>query len=246
MNYIKISIFIALAILFSACSTSKYDYTLHKPVVRYAKPSKGALSVMLRESYGKRYRWAEEGPHSFDCSGLIYYTYGSMNVWLPRRAIEQSSYGRTVSMKHLRYGDLIFFDTKRHYRGKINHVGIYVGNNSFIHASSSKHRVVKTSLKKPYYRKRVVICKRVISSKQYKQCIAKQKKKVKKRKRYRYKNTYIKVKKLKETKSVKELFESIDIKETAKKIEKEQDELDSLISKPLSTDKSVDKGQNLL
>jgi len=244
MSYIKIIILIFISILFNACSKSKYDYTLHKPVVRYAKPSKGALSVMLRESYGKRYRWAEEGPHSFDCSGLIYYTYGSMNVWLPRRAIEQSSYGRTVSIKHLRYGDLIFFDTKRHYRGKINHVGIYVGNNNFIHASSSKHRVIKTSLKKKYYRKRVVICKRVISSKQYKQCIAKKSKKPKKKTRYRFKKKYIKPK---EIKSVKELFDSIDIEKTAKNIEKEEDKLDSLISKPLSSDKdNNDKEKNLL
>jgi len=237
---LQVTIYISIIILFGACSTSRYDYTLHKPVVRYANPSRGALSVMLRESYGKRYRWAEEGPHSFDCSGLIYYTYGSMNLWLPRRAIEQSRYGRSVSIKNLRYGDLIFFDTRKHPRGRVNHVGIYIGKNYFIHASSSKRRVIKTSLKKAYYRRRVVVCKRVIPSRYYNQCVAKAKKKIKKEKRYKHKLKY-KKRKSRETKSVKELFDSIDLNKTAEIIEKEQDEIDSLISKPISSDKLKDK-----
>ncbi|SFV58002.1 NLP/P60 family protein [hydrothermal vent metagenome] len=174
---------------------------------------------MLRESYGKRYRWAEEGPRSFDCSGLTYYTYGSMNIWLPRRAIEQSRYGRSVSIKRLRYGDLIFFDTRKRPRGKVNHVGIYVGNNHFIHASSSKKRVIRSSLKKRFYRNRVVVCKRVIPSKYYNQCITKKRKKLK---RYKHKSKYKpkRVKKAK-AKSIQELFDNIDINKTSKIIEDE-------------------------
>jgi len=214
---IKFISFFILILLFTSCS--QYDYTLHKPKVRYSKPSKGALSVMLRESYGKRYRWAEEGPRSFDCSGLTYYTYGSMNIWLPRRAIEQSRYGRSVSIKRLRYGDLIFFDTRKRPRGKVNHVGIYVGNNHFIHASSSKKRVIRSSLKKRFYRNRVVVCKRVIPSKYYNQCITKKRKKLK---RYKHKSKYKpkRVKKAK-AKSIQELFDNIDINKTAKIIEDE-------------------------
>jgi hypothetical protein len=159
----KKSILLLLILLFGACS--RYDYTLHKPVVKYKKPSSKALSYMLKETNHKRYRWAEEGPHSFDCSGFTYYSYGSMNLWLPRRAIEQSRYGKTVSIRNLRYGDLIFFDTRKYSRGKINHVGIYIGKNRFRHASSRKGRIITTSLSKPYYRNRVVICKRVIPSK---------------------------------------------------------------------------------
>ena len=159
----KLSFFIVSLLLLSACS--QYDYTLHKPVVRYKTPSKQALSVMLAETQGKRYRWAEEGPRSFDCSGLTYYSFGSMNLWLPRRTVEQAQMGKTVSINELQYGDLIFFDTRRRSSGKINHVGIYVGKNRFKHASSSRNRVITTSLNKPYYRQRVVTCKRVIPEK---------------------------------------------------------------------------------
>jgi len=243
-NLIKFFIFfISPLLFFTACS--KYDYTLHKPVVRYAKPSKGALSVMLRESYGKRYRWAEEGPRSFDCSGLTYYTYGSMNLWLPRRAIEQSRYGKRVSINNLRYGDLIFFDTRKRPIGKVNHVGIYIGNNYFIHASSSKKRVIKTSLKKPYYRHRVVVCKRVIPSKYYNQCIAKKKKRLKKlhKHKYKYKSKYGQANKIK-SKSIKELFDNIDINNSAKIIEDENNQINNLLAKPIATDKSIDKNQN--
>lgn len=159
----KLSFFIVSLLLLSACS--QYDYTLHKPVVRYKTPSKKALSIMLAETHGKRYRWAEEGPRSFDCSGLTYYSFGSMNLWLPRRTVEQARLGKTVSINELQYGDLIFFDTRRRSSGKINHVGIYVGKNRFKHASSSRNRVITTSLHKPYYRQRVVVCKRVIPEK---------------------------------------------------------------------------------
>ena len=168
-------IFVVIIVLFGACS--RYDYTLHKPVVKFKTPSKKALSYMLKETNHKRYRWAEEGPHSFDCSGFTYYSYGSMNLWLPRRAIEQSRYGKTISINHLKYGDLIFFDTRKYSRGRINHVGIYIGKNRFRHASSSKKRVVTTSLYNQYYRKRIVVCKRVIPTRYKKRA---DKKKIKK------------------------------------------------------------------
>lgn len=162
----QLLITLGVLLVFGGCS--RYDYTLRKPVVKFQTPSKKALSSMLRESNNKRYRWAEEGPHSFDCSGFVYYNYGSMNLWLPRRAIEQARYGKTIPMSQLRYGDLIFFDTRKYSRGKINHVGIYIGKNRFRHASSRKKRIITTSLNKAYYKKRVVICKRVIPQKKYK------------------------------------------------------------------------------
>ncbi len=165
-NIRQIVVFFGMLLLFGACS--QYDYTLRKPTVKFQTPSKKALSSMLRESNNKRYRWAEEGPHSFDCSGFVYYNYGSMNLWLPRRAIEQARYGKTIPMSQLRYGDLIFFDTRKYSRGKINHVGIYIGKNRFRHASSRKKRIITTSLNSAYYKKRVVVCKRVIPQKQYK------------------------------------------------------------------------------
>lgn|GEM_PF-1141731 len=147
--------------ILSGCAP-RYDYTLHKPVVRFQEPSPKALNTMLAETHGKSYRFAEEGPRSFDCSGLTYYSYGSMNLWLPRTAHEQAQCGQKVALGELTYGDLIFFDTRKQSSGKINHVGVYVGNGKFTHASSSKNKVITTKLNQPYYANRIVVCKRVI------------------------------------------------------------------------------------
>ena len=104
---------------------------------------------------GRRYVWGAEGPNVFDCSGFTQYVMRkSKGVNLPRVSRKQAYYGKYVSRSHLRPGDLVFFDTSRRRRGYVNHVGIYIGNNKFIHASSGKHRVVITSLDRPFYRSR--------------------------------------------------------------------------------------------
>ena len=104
---------------------------------------------------GRRYVWGAVGPSTFDCSGFTQYVMRkAKGVNLPRVSRKQAYYGKYVSRSHLKPGDLIFFDTSRRRRGYVNHVGIYIGNNKFIHASSGKHRVVITSLNRPFYRSR--------------------------------------------------------------------------------------------
>jgi len=149
--------------LLSACG-QKYDYTIHKPDIKYAKPSYSALQSMLKETNGKPYIWAEEGEDAFDCSGLVYYCYGSMNVWLPRVSWQQAKAGMPVSIKELQYGDLIFFG-KHNRRSRVTHVGIYIGNGYFRHASSTKEGVITSRVHKPYYYNRIVVCRRIISTK---------------------------------------------------------------------------------
>ncbi len=161
MKYFVYSISLSLILTLGGC-WSRYDYTLHKPKVRYQKPTPKALKVLLDETRGKEYEWAEEGPEEFDCSGLVYYCYGSMNKFLPRTAREQARVGKRVSVDELKYGDLIFFDTTARRTGQITHVGIYVGNGKFQHASNEKEGVKITSLNDPYYKNRIKICRRVI------------------------------------------------------------------------------------
>lgn len=148
--------------LLSGCG-QKYDYTIHKPDIKYQQPSFYALQAMLKETNGKPYIWAEEGEDAFDCSGLVYYCYGSMNMWLPRVSWQQAKVGKKVAVKDLQYGDLIFFG-KHSSRGRVNHVGIYIGNGYFRHASSTKEGIITTKVNKPYYRNRIVTCRRVLSS----------------------------------------------------------------------------------
>jgi hypothetical protein len=147
-----------VSILITACS-QRHRYI---PKVKYPYPTHSALKKTLHSKYGDRYVYAGQGPNCFDCSGLIYYTYATMNLWLPRRAVDQSKVGKRVSINELKHGDLIFFDTHRYFRGRVNHAGIYIGNGYFIHASSAKRRVTTSSLRKPFYRRRVVVCRRVM------------------------------------------------------------------------------------
>jgi len=146
---IKYLLFISLALLISGCGSS-YDYSIHKPKVRY-KPSLKSLDRLNKINMGKRYVWAEEGPYCFDCSGFTYFTYGSMGIELPRVAKEQFKKGTPISKSELQKGDLVFFGNKR--TGVATHVGIYIGNGKFEHASTAKKRVVVSSLNKPYYKK---------------------------------------------------------------------------------------------
>ena len=134
-------------LLISGCTTSKYDFSIHKPKVRY-KPSLHALDKLDSQALGRKYVWAEEGPYCYDCSGLTYYNFGTMGIEIPRVADAQFRNGTPISRDQLQKGDLVFFGR----RGRATHVGIYIGNDKFEHASSAKQRVVVSSLNKAYYR----------------------------------------------------------------------------------------------
>ena len=107
-----------------------------------------------KEHLGKRYLWGAIGPKRFDCSGFTSYVYKKMGIKIPRVSINQGKVGRKINRRNLRKGDLVFFDTSRRRRGYINHVGIYIGNHKFIHASSSKRKVIISNLDKRFYKAR--------------------------------------------------------------------------------------------
>ena len=129
---------------------------------RYATPKAKKMIQIAKRKLGKRYVWGATGSNAFDCSGLTTYVCKLNGIKLPRRAIAQSKVGRYVPRSQLKPGDLIFFDTSKHRRGYVNHVGIYIGNGKFIHASSAKHKVTITSLSKPFYSQRFKVARRVV------------------------------------------------------------------------------------
>lgn len=87
---------------------------------------------------GKKYVWADEGPNTFDCSGFTWYLYKNIaKIYLPRSSKEQGAYGTYITKRNLQPSDLVFFDTVGAKDNVISHVGIYIGNNQFIHSSSS-------------------------------------------------------------------------------------------------------------
>jgi len=114
---------------------------------------------------GKPYVWGATGPNCFDCSGFTQKVYKSVGINLPRVSRSQSKVGKLVRFNELQKGDMVFFDTEHKFRGKVNHVGIYIGDGKFIHASSGNHKVVITSFaKKRFYRNRFLWGRRIIKN----------------------------------------------------------------------------------
>mgnify|MGYP003589000635 FL=1 len=101
---------------------------------------------------GAKYVWGATGPNTFDCSGFVQYVYKkSVNMNLPRVSTDQADYKPRVSLLSMKKGDLVFFETTE--QGRISHVGIYMGEKQFIHASSGGKRVMISSLDTDYYNK---------------------------------------------------------------------------------------------
>lgn len=116
---------------------------------------------VAKQKLGHKYVWGAVGKRdTFDCSGLTQYVYKKNGINLPRTSRYQSKYGKYVERDALRPGDLIFFDTSRQQKGYINHVGIYIGNGQFLHASSAKKKVVISQLNQTFYGKRFKVARR--------------------------------------------------------------------------------------
>jgi len=109
------------------------------------------IEKIAKKKLGKRYVWGASGTkNTYDCSSFTKYVYRKNGIAIPRTSIMQSKHGKYVKRKDLKKGDLIFFDTSKRRKGYVNHVGIYLGNNKFIHASSAKKKVVVSSLSRFY------------------------------------------------------------------------------------------------
>lgn len=109
---------------------------------------------------GYPYSYGSAGPRAFDCSGFTSYLYKQQGYTLPRTSRDQGSFGQHVNKTDLVAGDLVFFSNRSD--RVINHVGIYIGNDEFIHASTSLRGVVKDSLNSNYYTKHYVTARRVL------------------------------------------------------------------------------------
>jgi len=98
----------------------------------------------------------------FDCSGFVQYVYKHFNINLPRTTMDQVDEGASIDINNLENGDLVFFTTNVDSPYEVSHVGIYIGNNKFMHCSKPGD-VIKVSELTGYYKDTFVIGKRVIS-----------------------------------------------------------------------------------
>ncbi len=124
--------------------------------------NKGQEVVEYAKQYlGSRYVYGGSSPKGFDCSGFTMYVYKHFGVSLSHSATAQSKVGQKIAKSDLQPGDLVFFKNYRTNKG-IGHVGIYIGNNKFIHASTESTGVITSSLLTSGYQNRYVSASRVI------------------------------------------------------------------------------------
>ncbi len=106
------------------------------------------------------YRFGGTSLTGIDCSGYVQKVFGFLNLPLPRTAREQFAKGEKIEKDELTTGDLVFFKT---YARFPSHVGIYLGDNKFIHASSGDHKVKIDSLDAPYFLRRYIGARRLVA-----------------------------------------------------------------------------------
>jgi len=119
------------------------------------------IAMFALSLVGIDYRYGGDTPErGLDCSGLIHYVFQEVTgVTLPRTARELSRIGERIAPRDLRPGDLVFFNT-RHYA--YSHVGIYLGENRFIHAPSKGREVGVASLSQRYWQQRFDGARRLV------------------------------------------------------------------------------------
>lgn len=101
---------------------------------------------------GSPYRYGGHTPDGFDCSGLVYYAYRAAGLSVPRTSTQQFQAARPIPITEARAGDLLFF----RYQRNVSHVGIYLGDQRFVHAPSSGKAVSVASLSEAHYRERFI------------------------------------------------------------------------------------------
>jgi NlpC/P60 family len=146
---------------------------LSLPFLFFAKTTANAAEKENIVDYAKKfigvpYKWGGTTPKGFDCSGFLTYVFKEYSVQLPRTSVDQFSKGESVDRDSLVPGDLVFFNTNK--KGP-SHVGMYIGNNEFIHASSGKG-VTISNLDMSYYKTKYIGAKRYLKPEQVKSAFA--------------------------------------------------------------------------
>ncbi len=153
-----------------SASTAQTRKTKAQAMAQRRQPSRSAALAELAGDHtpalirramgylGAPYRRGGSSARGFDCSGFALHIYRQFGVNLPHSSAAQSRVGKPVARHELQPGDLVFFRTRGR---RISHVGIYIGNGKFIHASSSRGRVRIDSLTEGYYNKRYAGARRV-------------------------------------------------------------------------------------
>src|SRR5262245_32748831 len=107
-----------------------------------------ALANFALTLRGTRYRYGGATRDGFDCSGLVFYTHRQFGLTVPRTSREQAEQAEEIKPRKLARGDLVFFKIGSR---KVNHVGIYIGDQRFVHAPGAGKPVTVNSLDEEFY-----------------------------------------------------------------------------------------------
>jgi len=127
-----------------------------KPDIKTSDSTSSIANMALRYR-GARYALGASSRGGFDCSGFTSYIYRQHGKIIPRNSASQFAAGKPISRENLKEGDIVCFST---YRSGCSHVGIYVGNNKFMHAANSRKGVILSSLNESYYASRYLGARR--------------------------------------------------------------------------------------
>lgn len=176
INNRHIFLLITFAIAFWSCSSGRPSLQSNHippslPDKNYNLPDQGQMTryqgkrqKIIQEAInniGRPYRWGGESPFTgFDCSGLVIFTHKTAGISVPRTARNQYFNGRPILKNALKPADLVFFNNPR--ESKSYHVGIYIGNNRFIHAPGRGQTVKFAKLDNPYFQQHFIGAKSYI------------------------------------------------------------------------------------
>jgi cell wall-associated NlpC family hydrolase len=153
------------AILSQAFPRSDLEEELMQASESEEHGTKDRLILFAKKLLDIPYRFGGNTLLGIDCSAYVQKVYSLIGINIPRSARQQFTEGNPVDKEELSIGDLVFFRT---YASFPSHVGIYLGNNLFIHASSRSKKVTIDSLETPYYIKRFIGAKRLIDGEEKK------------------------------------------------------------------------------
>lgn len=116
------------------------------------KPTAQTIVDEAMRYVGLPYLWGGTSAYGFDCSGITYAVYRNHGIMIPRDSFYQATSGKAVTKKELKVGDLVFF-AYNNGKGKVYHVGLYIGNGKMLHAPNPSSKIRIESLNSGVYKK---------------------------------------------------------------------------------------------